>query len=326
MMISNNENFMRFLQDGNERHYAERVNDYKYRLFKIPYDGDCDFIHVLDTYVYKGNEKPGLNDTSALGGIYVYSLGLLFNAGYELRGFVSAGYKTPDTKEYYGQLKKDVAAEVTRRVETGLFDRDGAERLVGESDRDIEYYKEYREYDSARQAFLEGKRFDKPEIRIYYDTQCDCDVAAVLEYLRSPAEAVNVRADAFMETEKAMIYKRIVCAETRFRSFKEIEADKSNPLRYQREIRRVMKEACVKTVNVTFERNGHGVTVKTEAERLGYGDSASDWYVVSADRHQYREIFGYKTGGDAKMDEIMLITHGKKELYSKSAFEKTLRQ
>jgi hypothetical protein len=319
---------MSFLTDKNERQYAERLKDYAYYIFKVPYDGDCDFIHVMRTYVCRDDPdgKPGLTDRSELGGIYVYSLGLLFNTGYDLRGFLTDYDKMPDAKEYYGRLKQDISAEVVRRIGSGQFNRAEAERIVGENDRDIQYYKEYREREFAERDFLDGKRFDKPEIHISYVTQCDCDVSAVLTYLRSPSDIVNARADAFMEKEKAMIYRQIVRAEIRFRSFKEIEADKSNPLCYKREIRRVVKEADVKTVNVTFERNGQIVTVKTDAGRLAYNDYVSSWDVVSADRYTYQKLFGYKSGGDAVMKEIIRITHGKKELYGKAAFEKTLQE
>jgi hypothetical protein len=325
-MITNNENFAAFLQSKDRRYYAERIKDGNYCFFKVPYDGDCDFVHVIHTYTghYNPEGKPELNDRSELGGIYVYSLGLLFNAGYELRGFLAPGYKALDAKEYYGRLKDDVSAETVRRVEAGLFDRAGAETLVGENDRDIRYYREYREREFAEQDFLDGKRFDKPEICIEYATRCENDIAAVLEYLRSPAGAVNARADAFMESEKAMIYKRIIGAEIRFGSFKEIEANKSNPLHYQREIRRAVQAACVKTVNVAFERDGRSATVKTGAERLGLNGYVADWDIAAADRAAFKAMFGYKHGGDARMNEIISITHGKKELYNKAAFEKTL--
>jgi hypothetical protein len=129
-----------------------------------------------------------------------------------------------------------------------------------------------------------------------------------------------------METERVRIYKAIVRAEIQFQSFKEIEANKAGPLYYQREIRRVIRLANVKTVYVALERGGKSVTVKTDAERLGLNDSISEWNVVSPDRAAYKEIFGYGQGGDAGMNEITAITHGRKELYNKAAFEKTLQQ
>ena len=333
-MITNNGSFSKFLENKDERYYAERTKDYNNFLFKIPYDGDCDFIHILRTYIsrYNPDGKPGLNDKSELGGIYIYSSGLLFNTEYCLREFlnctdtVAAGYKATDVKECYKQLCRSISAEIACRIEAGRFDRDGAAKLVGEDDRDIKYAKEYRERGFAENDFMDGKRLDKPVIHISYDTRCDYDIAAVLEYLRSPEEIINARADVYMEAEKAMIYKQIVRAEVQFESFKEIEQNKYDPLHYRREIRRVTQSAGAKTVNVALERNGQRIMVKTDAERLGWNNDISDWNIAAADRPAYKEVFGHKHGGDARMDEITLVTHGKKELYNKSAFDKILFQ
>ena len=341
MINTNNEKFNNFIQSKGERYYAEKTKDTNYYFIKIPYDGDCDFIHVVHTYVsrYNPEGRPGLKDKSELGGIYIYSLDLLFNTEYHLREFLAHGqpadmreYATLSAEEYYKQFKNEVSAEIVKRIEAGQFDRAGAAALVGEDNGDIKYYREYREYDSAKNDFLEGKQLDKPEICVTYSTQCDYDIDAVLEYLRSPAVIVNARADAYTEDKKAMIYKQIVRAEIHFESLKEIEADKNNPLHYQREIRRVMQAACVKTVNITFERagaaaaEGQSITVKADAGRLGWNDYVPYWEIAAPDREAFKAMFGHRHGGDARMNEITLITHGKKELYSKAEFDKTFRR
>ena len=333
MMTIENKNFAEFLQSKEQKQYFEKIKDYNYYFFKIPYDEDCDFIYLIRVYIsqYNKNGKPGLTDGSTLGGLYVYSLDLLFNVGYDLcENFGIARDKNPemrDAKDYYNQLCKEIGDEVKRRVYAGQFDRNEAEILAKESKwdmKDIEYYKEYRELSFAESDFLDGKQLSRPEIHITYDTRCEYDIASVLEYLRTPTDIINARATAFIDAEKARIYKQLIRAEIHFKSLKEIEADTSNPLHYRREIRGVIKAADVKTVNATLERNGHGITVKMEADRLGINNSLSDWDIIAADRYRYKQMFGYNHGGDAHMDEIQCITHGKKELYNKAAFEKTL--
>lgn len=234
-MIINNEKFNEFLQDKNQRQYAEKIKDTKYYFFKIAYDEDCDFIQIMRIYTYHNPEgKPGLKDKSGLGGIYVYSLGLLFNIEYDLREFLSCdnktekqNYESVDIEGYYKQLKNEIAAEIVRRIESGQFNRTEAEKLINPDDSDIKYYKEHGMRESAEQDFLNGKQLDKPDICISYTTQCEYDIDAVLEYLRCPADIINTRATTFIETEKVKIYKAIVRAETHFNRFKEIETDKT---------------------------------------------------------------------------------------------------
>jgi len=334
-MLKINNSFAEFLQDKNERQYMEWTGGYNFFLFKVPYDEDCDFIHVIRMYTSRLDPvgKPTLTCQSKLGGIYVYSLGLLFNVEYDLWDYMTStdsaytqSTRAPDVKEYYKRLKSAITAEIMGRIDAGQFDRAGAEKLVAADDRDILYYKEYRERGYAERDFLDGKRLDKPEIRVAYEVQSDCDIDAVLGYLRDPDEIIRARANAFMEAERVSIYKQLVCAEVHFESLREIEADKSNPLYYQREIRRVIGQADVKTVNITLERDGKSITVKIVTNRLGWNDYISDWDVAAPDRPAYKAMFGYKLGGDAKLYEITLITHGKKELYNKAQFEKSLSE
>lgn len=87
-----------------------------------------------------------------------------------------------------------------------------------------------------------------------------------------------------------------------------------------------MRTACVKTVNVTFERDGQRITVKMEADRLGWSDTFSHWNVLAADRGAYKRVFCHSISGDARLTEIISITHGKKELYNKADFDKTLKE
>lgn len=225
-MTIHNEQFKSFLQDKNQKQYAEKIKDIKYYFFKIPYDEDCDFIQIMRVYTYNNPEgKPGLEDKSELGGIYIYSLGLLFNLEYDLRDFLSCRnvieqqyYETLDMQGYYKNLCKDISAEIIRRVETGQFDRAEAEQLIAEGDRDIQYYKEYRERESVERSFLEGVLLEKPDICVSYDTPYAYEIDAVLKYLRCPADIINERAAAFMEDNKAVIYKQIIRAEIILRS------------------------------------------------------------------------------------------------------------
>ena len=187
-MNINNEKFNNFIQSKGERYYSDKANGYNYYFFKIPYDADCDFIHVINKYTCHSDPdgKPGIHDKSELGGIYAYSLGLLFNAGYYLRDFLADGmvadmknHKTLDVAGYHKQIGKEVSAEILKRIEAGQFDREAAAALISHDDRDIQYYKEYREYEFAKSDFLDGKRPDKLEIFVTYETQGEIKISGI---------------------------------------------------------------------------------------------------------------------------------------------------
>ena len=48
-------NFAAFLENKDCRTFAERTKDYNRFFFKIPYDDDCDFIHVIRIYTSRYN-------------------------------------------------------------------------------------------------------------------------------------------------------------------------------------------------------------------------------------------------------------------------------
>jgi len=327
-----NQQFLEFLRDKNRIHFNAIEGRNGYHIFKIPYDNDCVFLHVIRTYITDHDPigKLRLGDKSELGCIYVPSIDTILNGEYPLKDFICKGnfsdaYRitSTDVKEYYRNLCRDINAEVVRHIEDGKFDRKKAAKLVEVDDREIKYYKEHKEYGYVERAFLEGETWDKPKIIIEY-TSREHEIDSVLEYLRTPVEAIVTRVEQYMIAEQVKIYKAIVCAEVRFETMKAIMNDKTNPLHFQREIRRIVKDADVKTVNITFERNGTVVTAKTEAPKLGSWHYVSDYDIINGDRAEFKKIFNYNTGGDAKMHEILSITHGKKELYNKTEFEKTL--
>jgi hypothetical protein len=101
------EKFSQFLKDKNQRAYFESVRDYSYHFFKVTYDEDCDFIHIIKIYNSRSNDgKPGLSDKSEVGGIYVYSPDLLLNTEYCLRDRFNIRYDDTTTiKGYYKELK-----------------------------------------------------------------------------------------------------------------------------------------------------------------------------------------------------------------------------
>ena len=91
--------------------------------------------------------------------------------------------------------------------------------------------------------------------------------------------------------------------------------DKSHSFHARKAIIEAVKDK--KTVNVTILKNGQTFTFKTETATLTYGqrnDEYSKYDIQAKDRQKYKELFGTN---DYTADEILKITYGKKEIYTK---------
>lgn len=190
------------------------------------------------------------------------------------------------------------------------------EKLSKENIEEIEEYKKYYLKNSVRDRFFSGTqevtindwfiRVSKNFSIIDYIT---------LETEEEKEEFILQKAKDHTQKNRDKIVSLLKKIDLLNEKLKAIYEDRNHIFHTRKAIAQAVKDK--KTVNVTILKNEQTFTFKTETRTLSrgqYDEYYSDLDIQAKDRQKYKELFGTN---DYTADEILKITYGKKEIYTK---------
>lgn len=230
--------------------------------------------------------------------------GLLFNSRY-----------FTDFDAIKTALREDVNTELMQQLPT----QEAAERNAVELDKyDQDSLKFYYDNEFKKEAQTHYIDNSIPELILYSAMLEKITNNDIINYLLDPSAVVAEIAAAYKKTHRVEILKRYLEYNKTVTAYNAITADKTHPAHMLKRIKDATTDEAQKTYKIQLA-NGH--TVKAEARavrRAPYSGNIGSYFIAANDR-QFLNIDQYGRPDDIKPDDIILIMHGAKVLYKKSA-------
>ena len=190
------------------------------------------------------------------------------------------------------------------------------EKLSKENIEKLEEYQKYYLKNSVKDNFFKGTQ----EVTINdWFINADKNISVIdyitLETEEEKEEFILQKAKEHIQKNKDEIVLLLRKIDLLNEKLKAIYEDKNHIFHTRKAIIKAVKDK--KTVNVTILKNEQTFTFKTETRTLSrgqYDEYYSDLDIQAKDRQKYKELFGTN---DYTADEILKITYGKKEIYTK---------
>ncbi len=190
------------------------------------------------------------------------------------------------------------------------------EKLSKQNIEELEEYKKYYLKESVRNKFFtEIQRVTINDWFIRVSKNFSTIDYITLETEEEKEKFIIQKAKEHIQNNRNKIVSLLKKIDLLNKELKAIYEDKNHIYYTRKAIVEAVKGK--KTVNVTILKNGQTLTFKTETRALSngqYNERYSDCDIQAKDRQRYKELFGYK---DYTADEILKITYGKKEIYTK---------
>ena len=239
-----------------------------------------------------------------------------------------------DHSTSYGNVAYDFTDAVRSRINS-IINNDRNNLIIKDDSQIKSYIQELRMKSmrengmerEAREMFLAGK---PPEDIVfdsnYEDYSIDLTKNAYLSYISDKGETVDRFARQWIDNNQERMYVDFLENDITKAALQDIIADIGNPLHHMRAIIQAMRSVDCKTVNVTTVIDGKELTFKTTAEELkaDCGSHYSGYNILAQDRHDFTATYG--DHADYRPQDIVQITYGKKVLYDRNLFEKSLDQ
>ena len=209
-------------------------------------------------------------------------------------------------------IRAKCAVDINRAILDAINSLDAAKALFDTlpkdnySRRGIEDYLTYSREMAARELFYKD---EKPLLRLYGSGKA-ITAADIINYLTAPEKTVKSLANAFIDANKADIYKMWIDYAKTGEELQKILSDADNPAHALKRIQKSISGG-EKTVKILLS-NGKEIKADADAiKRIGYTGYISSWSIQASDRQ-------HLTGREVKPDDIRQITHGGRILYKAS--------
>lgn len=286
-----------------------------YLLVKIKYNQ-----HIM--LIYKSNSLSDDNDYNISNikfekiGFYNSQDDSLYNLAFYVYWDFHISDKEVENMPTTSKVCDSVIKAIEDKARSMVDESFKTEKLSKENIEEIEEYKKYYLKNSVRDRFFSGTqevtindwfiRVSKNFSIIDYIT---------LETEEEKEEFILQKAKEHIQKNKDEIVLLLRKIDLLNEKLKAIYEDKNHIFHTRKAIIKAVKDK--KTVNVTILKNEQTFTFKTETRTLSrgqYDEYYSDLDIQAKDRQKYKELFGTN---DYTADEILKITYGKKEIYTK---------
>ena len=219
---------------------------------------------------------------------------------------------TPTTSKVCDSVIKAIEDKARSMVDESFK----TEKLSKENIEEIEEYKKYYLKNSVRDRFFSGTQ----EVTINDWFIRVSKNFSIIDYITLETEEekekfILQKAKDHTQKNRDKIVSLLKKIDLLNKELKAIYEDRNHIFHTRKAIAQAVKDK--KTVNVTILKNEQTFTFKTETRTLSrgqYDEYYSDLDIQAKDRQKYKELFGTK---DYTADEILKITYGQKEIYTK---------
>ena len=219
---------------------------------------------------------------------------------------------TPTTSKVCDSVIKAIEDKARSMIDDSFK----TEKLSKENIEKLEEYQKYYLKNSVKDNFFKGTQ----EVTINdWFINADKNISVIdyitLETEEEKEEFILQKAKEHIQKNKDEIVLLLRKIDLLNEKLKAIYEDKNHIFHTRKAIIKAVKDK--KTVNVTILKDGQTFTFKTETRTLSrgqYDEYYSDLDIQAKDRQKYKELFGTN---DYTADEILKITYGKKEIYTK---------
>ena len=219
---------------------------------------------------------------------------------------------TPTTSKVCDSVIKAIEDKARSMIDDSFK----TEKLSKENIEKLEEYQKYYLKNSVKDNFFKGTQ----EVTINdWFINADKNISVIdyitLETEEEKEEFILQKAKEHIQKNKDEIVLLLRKIDLLNEKLKAIYEDRNHIFHTRKAIIKAVKDK--KTVNVTILKNEQTFTFKTETRTLSrgqYDEYYSDLDIQAKDRQKYKELFGTN---DYTADEILKITYGKKEIYTK---------
>lgn len=305
---------MNWLKEG-EGVLKIKKNGSMYLYVKIPRNENFCFIYSQHNYYGESI----LTEDFKYSGMYCKTDAKIYDAQYELYSVIDESLYSGET--CYGNVKEVFINEVKSKISeiigndrSKLTIKDEKEIKEDVHIRNLEYAREYREYNRVRELFLSNKTPDD----MVFDSYCginDFSKEMYIRYIENKNELIDEYANNWISRNQEWIFVRFLINDIIKEELQKLIDDTGNPVHTMKAVMDSLKDADCKTVNVTTVINSVEFTFKTAAEclREDCGNHYWTWNIVASDRRKFEEVYG--RNADYAPKDITKITYGKKVLY-----------
>ena len=232
-------------------------------------------------------------------------------ASFDYFGFIHKCrfYATGENKDILRKFSEDIAHKVAELIPDEATAEKNAAHIATYDRENIEQYYINGDFTKAAQEhFYTG---EEPEISIHPDMSHTGN-AEIIKYIMEPDTVTAERAEEFIKTNAANIYKQYIQRNKTAEILRRIKADRSRPEHQIKRIRDSITDE--KTVKITLD-NGQTVRVEASAvKRITSFGYIHSFNVIAADRDKLPRN-EYNRAADVTPDMIRSIEHGKRILY-----------
>ena len=219
---------------------------------------------------------------------------------------------TPTTSKVCDSVIKAIEDKARSMIDDSFKTK----KLSKENIEEIEEYKKYYLKESVRNRFFSGtKEVTTNDWFIRASKNFSITDYITLETEEEKEKFIIQKAKEHIQNNRNKIVALLKKIDLLNKELKAIYEDKNHIYHTRKAIIEAVKGK--KTVNVTILKDGQTFTFKTETRTLSngqYDNYYSDIDIQAKDRQKYKELFGYN---HYTADEILKITYGKKEIYTK---------
>lgn len=286
-----------------------------YSLAKIKYNQYITFIYESEN-LSNDNDYNLLNIKFKKIGFYNSQDDNLYNLSFHVYWDFNISEKEvedmPTTENVCDSVMKAIEDKARSMVDDSLK----VEKLSEENSKELEEYKKYDLKESVRNKFF--TEIQKVTINDWF-IRLDKNFL-IIDYItlgtkEEKEKFILQKAKENIQNNRNKIVLLLKKIDLLNKELKAIYKDKNHIYHIRKAIAQAVKGK--KTVNVTILKNEQTFTFKTETRTLSngqYEEYYSDFDIQAKDRQKYKELFGYE---HYTADEILKITYGKKEIYTK---------
>lgn len=312
-----------FLKDNSQSILQGTIKGYFKSIVKVPYRNNLSAIYISTNYL-RENETPNISLENDLkyNGVVNDLTGDLYNIQYELKHIDGYDYNNPTIQgvEFNDAFKEQIEKEVNDYINKKVDNKYPTNIDLSNDyfQKELNDIKEYDAWNFAKNQFFLNKTSDqlKFDYGFYLGSKFNQNIC--LDYILYPNETIQKFGDEVLSEKSKIIYTKLYKIELAKPLLDGIWNDPNHKFHIFQKIKHSIPED-IKTCNVFILKNGIEWDGKIEASVLrricAETTYISTYDIAAQDRKKFEQLF--TRSADLFPQDIVKITHGKKELYTK---------